>query len=143
MFSNPLQEKTWKILERRWGELGFEGLTTEEREVISLFWLEGETMNGGLDQFFHNSSGDLAPHAISGLKRIGAHKSLALLESAIGKFCTGAYPVDRDTRWAMLQALPEGIFDAETDALTDLPERFFENAVDALASQYRATGVAS
>src|SRR5687768_15099147 len=74
------QSEAWEELERRWGSLGFEGLSVEEKETIALFWLEGEVMNGGLYQFFSNSSADLAPLAESALSRLGASVTLALLQ---------------------------------------------------------------
>ena len=71
-------EKTWKKLEMRWDN-GFDKLMAEEQEAIALYWLQAETMNGGLDQFFHNSSGDLAPLALAGLKRLNCLQTYAML----------------------------------------------------------------
>jgi hypothetical protein len=146
MFDNPLHDTTWKTLDQRWGDLTFDELSVEEREVISLFWLEGEIFNGGLDQYFHNSSGDLAPYAISGLRRIGARQTLALFESAIGKLNVVDYPTDRSVRKEVLKKLgycddDRDPFEAESDAMIQLPERFFELSLEALASTYRAGNV--
>jgi hypothetical protein len=88
---SPLQTRAWNILEKRWGRLGFDELFHEEQEVIALFWLEGDVLNGGFDQYFANSSDDLAPLALSGLKRIGATKTHRILESAMTKLCPGDY----------------------------------------------------
>ena len=54
-----MDRKTWEVLERRW-EAGFDELWPEEQQALALWWLISETMNGGLDQFFWNSSGDQA-----------------------------------------------------------------------------------
>lgn len=133
-----IHDQTWKQLERRWKDLGFDGLTLQEKETISLYWLQAELFNGGLDQYFHNSSGDLVPYAISELKRIGAHQTLALLESAMGKIDANEYPVDRSKRLEILRRSDSEInpFEIETDAMEELPERFFDLAVEELASTY-------
>jgi Domain of unknown function (DUF4375) len=65
---------TWKMLETRWAK-GFDALEKEEQEALAVFWLQAETMNGGLDQFFHNSSGDMAPLALSALKRLNCQQT--------------------------------------------------------------------
>ncbi|WP_370682442.1 hypothetical protein [Comamonas sp. GB3 AK4-5] len=53
-----MESATWTLLEQRWDQ-GFEWLLQEEKEAIALWWLEAETMNGTLNQFFWNSAGDL------------------------------------------------------------------------------------
>lgn len=57
---------TWAQLEARWGH-GFDTLLAQEQEAIALWWLEAETMNGRLDQYFWNSAGDQALIALRGL----------------------------------------------------------------------------
>jgi hypothetical protein len=44
------RRNTWTVLKSRWRELGFDGLTSIEREAIALWWLEAEVMNGGLQR---------------------------------------------------------------------------------------------
>ena len=138
MADTPEQAGAWKALERRWEELGFEGLSQDEREAIALFWLEGEVMNGGMHQYFFNSSGDLAPLAASALKRLGATQSLGLLESCMAKFGP-VYPVDREKRGDILDRLgwDTDPFDSETRVLQELPEDFFRLALDRLTIQHK------
>ena len=45
----------------------FDTLLAQEQEAIALWWLEAETMNGRLDQYFWNSAGDQALIALRGL----------------------------------------------------------------------------
>jgi Domain of unknown function (DUF4375) len=132
------REVTWHALEARWEKLTFDGLKVEEKETIALFWLEGEVMNGGLIQFFSNSSGDLAPLAASALTRLGAHRSLELLKTAMSKLCPAGYAEDRKVRHGFLEQFGWGVdpFDAETRELQELPENFFGLALDDLASRY-------
>jgi hypothetical protein len=138
MATESPRDATWKALESRWERLGYDELEPEERECIALFWLEGEVMNGGLIQYFSNSSGDLAPLAVFALARLGALRTLRLLESAMQKLSTGAYPVNREERNSILwdHGLTEDPFDDETNELQALPEDFFGLSLDALESQY-------
>ena len=141
--SQLLNGATWKTLEKRWDALGFAELQQNEQETIALFWLEAEVMNGGFDQYFWNSSGDLLPQACSGLQRLGMPITLGLVDQAITAFCVGPYPVDRTQRHGELERAeatsPEryvAAIEAATRGLQDLPERFLEAAVADLAQTY-------
>ena len=124
-------------LDHRWGEIGFENLEREEQEALALFWLEAEVMNGGLHQYFLNSSGDLYPLAISALERLGAPISLHALRTAATKLGS-VYPVERDKRIDVVEQFDTDIdpFEAETKALQDLPEHFFDMALVNIAISY-------
>jgi Domain of unknown function (DUF4375) len=141
----PLTETrkaTLARLEARWSMHGFNELVAEERETIALFWLEGEVMNGGLHQYFYNSSGDLAALALRALCRLGASRSHDLLRSAMETLVpSGDYLNDRELRNDALDALgwePDH-FDRETRGLQQLPEDFFGMALDALGITYERT----
>ena len=51
---------------------------------VSWFW--GEIINGGLSQFFSNSSGNRAHESLVGLRQIGANLCVELLEMALTVF---------------------------------------------------------
>ena len=142
MSASPDTKPAFRLLEARWTALGFEGLAKEEREALALFWLEGELMNGGLFQYFANSSGDLAPLALAALKRVGAERTHALLTAAMTKLSVaGSYPTDRTTRGQALEVLgwETDHFASETDELQTLPEKFFDNALERLGVTYSET----
>lgn len=132
-----MDEKLYEKLEARWEKLGFESLEREEQETIALFWLESEVMNGGLHQYFLNSSGDMFPFALSGLRRIGAKKSLHALESAAEKLGS-IYPENRDDRIDILEQLGENVdpFKVETGVLQELQERLFDISLASLAVKF-------
>ncbi len=134
----PIQDQAEKILNRRWGRPGFDALFREEQEVLALYWLEVEVLNGGFHQYFCNSAGDLAPLAVSGLKRIDAPVALGLLETAMANLCAGEYPTDRDSRWDALSALGEepDVFDDVGDRFREQREPFREMALERLAQSY-------
>jgi hypothetical protein len=92
-----------RIKSRMVGATFDEGLTRGERLVHILFFvMDSEIENGGVQQFFSNSSGDLAEDAKAALKDIGAKKVLAVIRKASEVFPNGIVPADRETRNDML-----------------------------------------
>ena len=88
-----------RINSRMVGRAFDEGLTRGERLVHVLFFaMDGEIENGGMHQFFSNSSGDLAEDAKAYLRQIGATRVLAVLTKASSIFPKGKAPTDRNTR---------------------------------------------
>jgi len=129
---------TWKRLEERWNE-GFGNLLPEEQEAIALWWLEAETMNGTLNQFFWNSSGDLALVALAGLRKLNMPITMAAFESALRLFGDN-FPTDRTERMTVLEKM-EGehgadVFTPASNIIQDLPEDFVQAAVNRLARVY-------
>jgi hypothetical protein len=81
-----------------------------------------EVCNGGLRQFFGNSTGVLAPEAVEGFLAIGQPKTADIVSRAMAHFGE-PYPRDRNTRKDLLWKLPENIFhdlDQEFFGLTDV-----------------------
>lgn len=137
MGNTPLQTRVHEHLRERWGN-GFNTLLLEEKETIALYWLEGEVMNGGLSQYFSNSSGDLTDYALSGLRRVEATQTLAVFSSAVRKLGAGDRVADGSVRTACLERLDFELdpFDAETRIIQGLPEDFFRRSLDSLAPIY-------
>ena len=135
---NKAEEITWEQLEKRW-EAGYEQLSEEEQQAIALWWLEAETMNGTLDQYFWNSAGDDALIARAGLVRLNLPITLAALDSAL-VFFGPTYPADRSQRGDMLEAIEEkhgpDVFIPASRIIQDLPEDFVQIALRALAITY-------
>jgi len=106
-------------------------------EALLLFWLEAEVLSGGLHHYFFNSSGDLHPLAISGLKRLNAPISLQALKAAAVKLGS-VYPEDRDRRIDLLKQFNDDLdpFDLDTNVLQELPERFCDMALNLLAEKF-------
>jgi Domain of unknown function (DUF4375) len=137
--SNTTNSLTWKMLETRW-EKGFENLETEEQEVLALYWLEAETMNGSLSQFFWNSSGDLAPLALAGLTRLQCLKTAQFLNQSMHLINAENYPLDHDKRMIYLEKLEKShgldVFKEASDFITDLTEDFLPLAIASLEKRY-------
>jgi hypothetical protein len=110
-----------KSPDARFWRVDYHELSTPERVFRSIWELEGEVNNGGLDQYFFNSSGSLVPHVVGALEAIGAFRIAGILENAIGLMPTKVSWRDSDMRREMLIALPE----MSQDALATLTEEFY------------------
>lgn len=64
---------------------GIASLSTEEQTVYSVFYMELEVNNGGICQFFVNSSRYVAPIVSKSLENIGANEYKKLYDSFIEK----------------------------------------------------------
>jgi hypothetical protein len=66
---------------------------------------EREINNGGLNQFFFNSSGDFTHETINSLEKIGANKTAGLLKKAIEPFPSSIVPKDRAERQKIIEEI--------------------------------------
>ena len=112
---------------------GFAGLDQPEKTYYAVSCLIGEVYNGGFDQFFSNSSGELYGLALDGLFELEAEKSAALLVQAKEVlFGDRLVPLDRSKRldlmptvgndshpaWKQLDALDKAFY-SDPDQLSE------------------------
>jgi hypothetical protein len=71
-----------KDVRREWGRVGYAGLNPGRQLAVHFYWLMAELDNGGLVQYFWNSSGDFAEATITALKQIGQTRPAEILEQA-------------------------------------------------------------
>ena len=113
------------LLFPRYDRDGFAALTPAEQVAHCVLLLESEVNNGGLDQFFWNSSGDTWRETIAALEAIGAPKFADIVRRAVAAFPGGEPPADRDARCDAMRGLPEAVsqawFDLDGEFL-DYPE---------------------
>lgn len=64
------------------GLYGFDALSELDKVIATVFAIEAEVNNGGFDQFFFNSSGDLAFYAPTALVAIGAFEIAKIARKA-------------------------------------------------------------
>lgn len=76
-------------------------------DILAVHWTMSETVNGGLEQFFKNSTGILAPEAVLGFQRIGKPELAAALQKAMA-LLGEPYPRERQERCQRLTALTGG-----------------------------------
>jgi hypothetical protein len=78
-------------------------LPESHRNIAVTFIFEAEMLNGGVEQFFLNSSGTLAPDVVQALSAMGLPKHAAAVQKGIDSF-PRPYPRDRNKRWAAMLA---------------------------------------
>lgn len=125
-----LVESVWLPLNLSWDDgpdefiERFRRVRPEVGHLYAAHWCQSEVCNGGLHQFFSNTTGLLAPEALDGFRAIGAVEWADILAEAMKYFGT-PYPRDRHDRQALLlvrQKRPKG----ERNLFDELDERFFE-----------------
>ncbi|HZA79788.1 MAG TPA: DUF4375 domain-containing protein [Acidimicrobiales bacterium] len=94
-------------------------LTTPERMLVAFGGVREAVNNGGFDQYFFNSAGDLAMEAVEASVRAGELELADLLRRALAVLGDGVYSNDRDAR----QRAFVGVIDPE--AFQGLDEEFF------------------
>ncbi len=109
-------DRYWSLVAPHWLELNeswdrgadtfisqIQRVPLQVQHLYAAHWCQSEVCNGGFYQFFHNSTGILAPEAVSGFQAIGAQELAVILEQAIAYFGI-PYPRDRAARIALLPA---------------------------------------
>lgn len=112
----------WKDLVRRVHATpdGFYRLSSQEQAYFSVCLLDGEVYNGGMHQFFFNSSGDYCCDALRGLEEMGAMRCRALLLKAKGElFPIGEPPRDTSTRRKILPKPSHDLDEIEREFWSD------------------------
>lgn len=110
-------------LSQKAGDSGhYDRLNEEEQAVVLVLLFEGEINNGGFDQFFFNSSGDLAHETLLALHRIQAPETATILHEAMEAFPASPIPKDTGARRLLMEDLPSTI----SEEWDELDERFYE-----------------
>lgn len=84
---------------------GVKALQEPQLHYLTLWWLDAEVNNGGFSQYFFNSSGDLASHAVKAAKGVGAPKVAAIIQKAIALFGVRGPDPDREKRMDQLSEI--------------------------------------
>jgi hypothetical protein len=90
------------VLDRR-QEVGFERLSGPQRVVYCAFLFEAEVCNGGIMQFFGNSSGNHAADTLEALRVLGHPEAYHALDTAIKLVGPLAREPNRDLRLAAFE----------------------------------------
>jgi len=96
----------------------FEFADSIEAKMFVLYWFQAEVLNGGLVQFFDNSTGLIAPEVVDALRSVGLNKLSEKLGSAIQLF-GNTYELNRVKRKKILSRI-EGALDSLDDAVVEL-----------------------
>jgi hypothetical protein len=135
----------WAVLQPMWHELQtpyepdprLHQATLGQRALYALHWLESETSNGGLHQYFWNPTGMLADEAVQGARRLRLSGYADLLTEAITTLFDSA-TVARDQR--SRQRALDGLSDERRRRLDALDQRLsmllVEQPLDAALDRY-------
>lgn len=114
-----LAEVAWEAIEPIWDDLPYSSaaklgvfmadLTEGQRALISIDWCQKEIRNGGFEQLFENSTGNLVPYAIHGFRLIGAERYAELLAEGASLLGTH-YPKSGAGRKRVLKSLSDSQF---------------------------------
>lgn len=126
----------WVVLEPYWAAVDIYGapeiflasfrlVPPVIRDLYAAHFCESEVSNGGLHQFFMNSTGVLAPEAVEAFRHLGFNETARIVTEAMG-FFGEPYPRDQAERQARLQAV-EGEERSEWDPFFSLDDRFYES----------------
>lgn len=122
-----LIEPVWKLINiyRSTNEFlrQFRSVPPVVGHLFAAHWCQSKIRNGGLHQFFTNSTGVLAPEAFEGFRAIGLTEWAEILADAMG-FFGDSYPRDRVERRKMLDE-QSGHEREEWDPFGALDEQFF------------------
>ena len=140
----------WSLVEPIWDSISiydgaaiflrdFRAARPEVGHLLAAHWCQSEVCNGGFHQFFHNSTGVLAPEALNGFRAIGLHEWARLLEEAM-RFFGKPYPREQEVR---IEKLPSAAGKRENwDPFYALDEQFYdwlhaeENRFEGAADEY-------
>ncbi len=139
-------EPYWVYLNESWEDDPTEFLARLEkvplpvRHLYAGHWCQSEVRNGGLSQFFSNTTGILAPEAVAGYRATGAQQWATIVDEAM-RLLGSTYPRRRGDRNDALVALEE----ASPKCFDVLDNRFVAwtrddyNRWDRLADAYAET----
>jgi uncharacterized protein (DUF1778 family) len=104
-------------------EVGYEGLTPPQQALFRVHLLAAEVRNGGLAQYFVNSSGDLAHETLRDLQAIDLTDTHRILNEAMQLFGPEGPSANRKTRGRQLAALTR----KQDTALERLDSEFYKD----------------
>jgi hypothetical protein len=102
-------------------------LAPAQREIVVLDTFVYESNNGGVNQFFWNSSGTLAPELVLILDRHGLSDHAAVIRAGMALF-PWRYPRETGRRREIMETFP----DAVIQSLYNVTDRFDDGEIDRL-----------
>ncbi len=106
----------------------FASVSIPHQVSFAAFWLQAEILNGGLVQFFSNSTGILAPEAVAACRTVGLPQLALKIEQAMAWF-GASYPRDREVRESALEAYADAHPESD-DPFADLDDEVVELIYD-------------
>ena len=88
---------------------GFGALSADQQRFFLVYDLAGQVGNGGILQYFDNSTGHLAAKAADALDDLGVDRSGKSIRSALARFPGEMPPTDWEARRAVIDSLDESV----------------------------------
>lgn len=104
-------------------------LGAEEAEMLGVWMLDAEVNNGGFDQYFWNTGGDLIAEAIEGFENIEADDLAGIAESAFAELPDGYLQNNREQRRQQLDELQQ----SPTSRLSSYDTQYYNSRQDAIS----------
>ena len=116
----------WAVIEPVWPDASVDdelkhiaSATPGQRAIYVATLFIREVDNGGLAQFFSNSSGMYTEELLKGLRLLGADQYASVVEQASRIFPEGKVPIDREERANLMRAIPKGELKQVLEPLED------------------------
>lgn len=110
----------------RLADVGFDKLNEEQKHLVCVWSVCGEVDNGGFEQFFFNSSGDLSTQTAAALEVFNAPELAAIFRLAMSAFSNDAPNTELDMRRQQIDKLPDEVL----ATWKDLSRRFDTCSMD-------------
>lgn len=128
-------ELYWSVVDKVWDDISiydgpqvfleqFNSAPEASRTLFAAHWCQSEVRNGGLHQFFGNSTGVLAPEAVLAFRAICMPRLAAIVAEAM-KWFGPEYPRMRSVRESGLDAY-EADYPDEWNPFEELDNQFFD-----------------
>ena len=116
----------WAIIKRAWPDATMPDMkqrmkycTPGQRALLTITLFIREVDNGGLEQFFWNSSGDVGDEVIAGFYRLGSPERAEIIRQALAFFDSASTTPDHATRRRILAARTRAEKDAFFEPLNE------------------------
>lgn len=129
------EDYSFEVVDKLFGEYAgdLSALSTLEQEVVRIWRLEADMYNGGFMQFFCNWGYENFQLTCQTLKKIGANKSLDIIERAEQIISV----VKDDKRIAVLWDIPKYLESLDFDKLNALDELYWKDPDDIQCLAYK------
>jgi hypothetical protein len=107
---------------KKYYKSGYQKLSVPEKVFVCVWGLEAEVNNGGFDQFYFNSTGDLAADTLDALITIGALNAGEIVREANAVFGPDGPDKDLKNRQEQLGSLGEKVH----ETLDELDKKFWK-----------------
>jgi hypothetical protein len=119
---DPVRELYLQGVHREMEEGGIDHLSWPARVIYLAHLFDGEMLNGGMDQYLTNSSGDYSRETIAALETLNAHISVSILNEALQLLNLDDISLkDRDCRIETIESKNL------SDEFENIDHRFYEN----------------